>query len=277
MSMVADGRIDEIQELGGKAGMDARNRALQAQHKTLSLETALAVCLKERAAFLVMLDRVSDGDLHRQIRFPWGWHTRMSEWAEWRAQHDAGHALQLVRWRRALPRWVREAGQGPTSLLRALAKSTRKELLTVAALAPEDERDSRALYDGWTLKDVLGHLSDWERWGVEALRQFMTNGRELQLDFEGEIGAWNQAHVTVRRQQSWARVRADFHDVRQALLTRVDELGQQEWERTLAGPWGRDHTVTQWVLLWLAHEREHAAALRAALRLPDLPQHLIPH
>lgn len=276
MSLVLDGRLDEIQKVGGEAGMAARNAELYERYRDVTLEQALAIALKERSGFLAMLARVADVDLHRELEFPWGWRTRMAVWAELRYHHDVEHATHLAQWRERLPQEARRQ-VGPNYLLRAYLKAARKEFIAAAALVPAAERDSRPVCGVWTLKDLVGHLTDWEKVGVDGLQQLVAG---VTPEFDEPIpdfDSFNARNAAVRRDQTWEQVWDDFEATRQTLLDLFDQLTGDHLQRTFIARWGWSLNGYVWMLVWAGHDREHAIDLRGALQLPGWPERLTAH
>ncbi|HEX6383612.1 MAG TPA: DinB family protein [Anaerolineae bacterium] len=276
MSLVLDGRPDEVQQVGGEAGMAARNAELYERYCDVSLEQALAICLKERSGFLATLARVPDVELHRELEFPGGGRTRMAQWAEWRYQHDAEHAGHLTQWRETLPQEVRRR-IGPKYLLRAYLRAARKEFLAAAALVSPAERNSRPVCGVWSLKDLVGHLTDWEKVGVDGLQQLVAGDTPEFDESIPDFDTFNARNATARRDQSWDEVWADFEATRQVLLDLFDKLTDEELQRTFVAPWNRPLNGYVWMLVWPGHDQEHAIDLRGSLQLLGWPERLVAH
>jgi hypothetical protein len=174
---------------------------------------------------------------------------------QWR--HDAEHAAQIAAWRESegLKRKI-----GPKAVLLAALDAARQELLAAAALVPAEERTSRPVCGEWTLKDVLGHVADWEWFGVEGLRQ-MAAGQAPQVEHVQDIDAWNQTHAEARRDQPWETVGADLHAARRALLDVLEEMSQAQLGRSFPFPWGPEGTPYRWIWVYFRHDREHAQGL----------------
>jgi len=171
-------------------------------------------------------------------------------------QHDAEHAEQIAVWSVA---GERKGTTGPKSVLRAALAAARQELLA-CALIPAAERDSRPVCGVWTLKDVLGHIADWERVGVQGLRD-MAGGTTPQVEFIADIEAWNQVHAGVRRDQPWEKAWGDLHAIRRDFLEVLGGMSQTELDRSYRFPWGPEGTACQWVTVFVGHDREHAQDL----------------
>jgi len=249
--------------------MEARNAALIGADRAGSLDEALDDLVVARERYLVAIGGASDAALHRRFQLPWGWRTTLATWARWRYRHDDQHTTDLLAWRaRVKPK----SGVGPKAILQAALESGRQEMLATAALVSDGERETRPVCGVWTLKDVLGHVADWEWYGVEKL-DGPPSRRSLDIRFRG-IQRWNEAHAAARKDQSWAQVWSDFQAARLALGQLVEKMSQDDLARPFAVPWSKEWTVYRWLHLWLHHEREHAADLRANLDLPNWPNRL---
>ena len=59
-----------------------------------------------------------------------------------------------------------ELEEGAKAHLLASLNETRAKLLAAVSLVPDTERESRPVCGHWTLKDLLGHIADWEAFGA---------------------------------------------------------------------------------------------------------------
>jgi hypothetical protein len=243
-------------DLSAVRDVDSYNAAVVAAWRDRTLAEVLAELQDARAAWVSWLRALPEEEFFRQRSLGGeDWSFPGCVEVQWR--HDAEHAAQIAAWREAEGL---KAETGPKTVLLAALAAARDELLTAAALAPPEERASRLVCGEWTLKDVLGHVADWEWFGVEGLRQ-MAAGQPPQVEHVPDIDAWNQAHVEARRNQSWGAVWADFQAARRALLEILEEMSQAEMALSFPFPWGPEGTAYRWVCVYLAHDREHAQDL----------------
>ena len=269
MQMVGNGlsprrrgsRLQEIQNLGDD-GMARRNAKLQAQYKSVPLEQALAICLKERSGFNALLKRIPDDELHQKITFPWGEQSQMSLWATWRYQHDADHTNEMLTWRQQLlQEQIRQTG--PKYILRAILKSTRKAFESLIPLIAESERNTLPVCGVWTVKDVIGHLTDWEKVGVHGLLQVAT-GHSSNFDTViDDFDTFNSQKAALRRGQSWAFVWSDFNETRQKMLDLLEQIPDEMMSRPFQAAWGSQATPYYFATIFAEHEMEHAADVQA--------------
>jgi len=238
---------------------DASNAAFVAEWRDRTLAEVVAELQAARADWVAWLKSLSEVEFFRRRSYAgWDWSFSVVPLrVQW--QHDAEHAAQVAAWREA--EGLR-GKTGPQAVLLAALAAARDELLTAAALVPVEERAFRPVCGKWTLKDVLGHLADWEWFGVEGLRQ-MAAGHAPQVEHVEDIDVWNQVHAEARRDQPWEDVWADLHAARRALLEVLEGMSQAELDRSFPFPWGPQGTPYQWIWVYFRHDREHAHGLRS--------------
>jgi uncharacterized damage-inducible protein DinB len=259
IALIASGREQQI----AAVDEDARNAVFYAERKDWPLVQAVEAFVTARIGFLARLAKLPDEEVLRVYHIPWGEAT-VRRWTEWRARHDAIHTADLVAWRET-QRLKR--GNGPPEILVAALNAAREELLAAAALIPLEERTSRPVCGEWTLKDVLGHVTDWEWVGVEGLR-YMATGRPPEVEHIENIDAWNQVHAEARRDQPWDVVWADLHAAREVLLQVLEGMGQDDLGRSFRFPWGPGGTCYQWVSVYLVHDRSHVLRVEGTNIIP---------
>lgn len=236
--------------------MDAFNTTVIAEWRDRTLAEVVDEVHAARLAWVAWLQTLSEEEFFRRRSFEgWDWSFPGCLKAQW--GHDAEHADQIAAWREA--EGLKGNGGLKAVLLAALA-AAREELLAAATLIPSEERASRPVCGEWTLKDVLGHVADWEWVGVEGLRQ-MAAGHAPQVEHIDDIDAWNQAHAEARRDQPWEVVWDDLHATRHALLEVLEGMSQAGLARSFPSPWGPETTPYRWTCVYLAHDREHAQGL----------------
>jgi hypothetical protein len=275
LGKVADGRQADIQLIGeGDDTLDARNAALRQRFAGLPFVQAVALCQKERRGLLLALGRLDDDTLAQPIRLRPGQRATPGVWSRWPYRHDAQHSADLARWRANYPPNDPTARVIHRALLRPLLGLARAEFLALAALVPPGERETRALEGAWSLKQVLGHLSDYERLGVVALRS-LAAGREPAYertieDYEG----FNAERGPIWAALPWAEVWAHYVATRRAMLEVALTLDDAVLARPFVAPDLTTTTPGGYLLDMAGHEQEHADALRRALGLPALPRRI---
>jgi hypothetical protein len=62
----------------------------------------------------------------------------------------------------------------------------------------------------------------------------------------------------------------DFERARQSLHDVLKDMDAAALSRRFLFPWGSEGTAYDWLCIYLRHDREHAAGLRAVLTLPEV-------
>jgi hypothetical protein len=236
----------------------AANAAFVSARRDWSLDDVIAELMAARSEWLAWMESVPDEEFF-QPRAYYGHDWTFSEvpmLVQW--EHDAGHASEIASWRKA-GGFRRE--NGPKSVLLAALDAAREELLAAAALVPADERTTRPVVGRWTLKDVLGHIADWEWYAADGLRQ-MAAGQRPEPEPLASIEAWNIAHAEARRDQPWDEVWGDLSDAHAAFRATLDGTGQEVMANAFPFAWGGKGTPYRWASIFIEHDREHARELR---------------
>lgn len=274
LGKLAGGRRGDIRPLGADDALDARNAAMQSQFAGLSFSEAVAMLQKERRGFLLALGQYPDEALEREVRLRPGWRVRPRKWAAWPYRHDAQHAAEIARWRKTQPPLDPSRRVIHRALLRPLLGLAQQEFLTLAALLPSEERETRPLDGEWTLKQMIGHLVDYERLGVIALKAVAAEREPVYDEPIPDFDAFNDSHAAAWVEMSWNEVWAHYRATRRALLLIAETLPDAALGRPFAAPWMELTTACGFLLDMAQHQREHAESLRRAFDLRPLPHRL---
>ncbi len=262
---LADGRGAAIQLEADEAPPEAHDDALQTRFAHLTFAEAVAMLQKERRGFLMALGRCSDETLDQPAS---------RDWATRPYRHDAEHAADIARWRAGRPPADPSLRVIHRALLRPLLGLAQHEFLALAALAPEAERESRPLDGGWTLKQILGHLTDYERLAITALKAVAMEREPVYETSIPDFDAFNNRHATAWAAMPGNEVGAYYGATRRALLLVVETLPDEALARPFAAPCLETTTACGFLLDMAQHQQEHSDALRRAFNLPPLPPHL---
>lgn len=174
-------------------------------------------------------------------------------------QHDAEHTTQIRVWRpQSRPDEV-----GPKTLLQHALDASRSALMMLIDVVPASQRESLPVTGTWTLRDIAGHIADWDELVVEATMAMEANQRIAweQIDY-GE--GWNQFHAAARSDQSWQRAFRNFVDVRGTVVTELAErVMEPDLARLLPSPWSGQMTWYVCLAIPCRHDMEHVEALLA--------------
>lgn len=256
LALVLAGRSEEIVSLD----LNEQNARLLASHENWPVAQAVTALGDARKQFLVVLAEATDEQLHEPIDLPWADALPLRSWAVWRARRDASHRADIEQWHNTNRP---ERGIGPRSLLYAALEASHSALLALVTLVPETEREARPIVEEWSVRDILGHVADWEAYGSDCLRA----GGMDEIN-EGDVDVWNALHATARRNDKYETVVADLEQSGAALLS---ALAERPLGMSLPNLWGRNISAYAWGEGYVEHALEHVEMLARAL-LSHLPR-----
>ncbi len=270
---VMNGRVHTIDPHDQGQNRADFNAQLHDRYQKHNLKLSLAFALRERSNLLYALDQIDAVALERPFLLPWGEEISLRHWFIRQYEHDAIHAQELETWRKTLP-LAQKRQIGPKLVLRAILKSARKELLTLIPLIPATERDTLRVRGDWTLKDLIGHLTDWEQMGEAGLNQLLL-GQTPEFTPIEDMNAFDEAHIAARRHQPWAQVWRTFNKTRQTLEDTYQKYPEPFLSHTITAPWGKILPAYFWLTMLFGHDTEHATDVRRTLQLSTWPERFI--
>lgn len=271
LGKLAAGREGEIRPIGGDDAVDRLNAEIQAKFAGAGFDESLAMLQKERRNFLMALGQTSDESLRRRIHLPSGRLVTARQWATHPHRHDAEHSAELARHRLPADPSIRVIHR---SLLRPVMGLSQREFLALASLVPLEARETERLDGDWTLKQIVGHLSDYDGMGIVALKAVATERDPIYNVSVDDFDNYNIERAMHWDATTWSDVWATYLATRRALLLIAETLADEALARPFPAPWPGITTACGYLLDMAQHEREHADALRRALGISPLPRRL---
>jgi len=121
---------------------------------------------------------------------------------------------------------------------------------------------------GWTLKDILSHLTRWEAELIKLLWQLKEGQAPNTAHFSSssidEINAhWRSADQS----RPLERILQDYHGIRNQTIRRVEDFSDRELEDPGRYPWLKGKALWEWVAGdSFEHESEHTGQVQAILK-----------
>jgi uncharacterized protein (TIGR03083 family) len=143
-------------------------------------------------------------------------------------------------------------------------KDSRKQLLNAIDGLSEEEMQMPALAGGWSVKDVLIHLTMWEAELVKLLWQTSLRVKPRTAHFYREsIDEINAKWFEDNQARSLDRVMEDFHGVRKQTLRRLENFTDDEINDPARLPWLNGLSLGEKIARsTYKHESEHAQQIR---------------
>jgi hypothetical protein len=143
------------------------------------------------------------------------------------------------------------------------ARSRIEALLPVVDPAKE-------IYPGWTIRDLLAHMSGWDDATIESLRSHL-EGSPLSFPAIHNLDVYNSLTVISRKQFDFDHILKEWQLTRQVLHDVINQMPEEMFHRPFFVPWGGKITITDLMIMFHDHEDEHTLDIRAWLINPNEP------
>lgn len=143
-------------------------------------------------------------------------------------------------------------------------KEKREELKSFAEKAPP----GKEIYEGWSIKELLAHLSGWDDAIVEAL-QAHSGGEPVSTTVSRGVNAYNAKTVHTREALSLEQVMKEWEATSELVYQGLDELPNEKFNQPLTFPWGEPGTVAYLIEIFVEHDEHHARHLEKWLNNPN--------
>lgn len=144
-------------------------------------------------------------------------------------EHDRKHAAEIELWRKNLERNI-----DPDAIKAKLVQNRAAFLAALAGLSQADLLDKSAL-GAWSVKDMVGHMADWEQLMFDAARHIHDPSLPPALPAGEVTDDWNAMLAAKREGDAWEKVFHDLAELHQAVDRFVARLKMGDW--TLRGPY----------------------------------------
>ena len=129
---------------------------------------------------------------------------------------------------------------------------------------------TKPIYPGWTIKDMLAHMTGWDDATIDSLRAHVV-GHPPSLEAIRSMDEYNARTVTSRQDLNYDLVLKEWRLTRQVLRTIIEQLPDEKFIEPLIVPWGDKTTVTYLVDMFRDHEEDHIQDILAWLKDPNQP------
>lgn len=241
-----------------QASIDPINDEAFDSYQGWDLDRCIAYASSRRQAFLEGISALSDALLHQKID---GDGKNAAQILQFRIDHDRDHLADFEQARRSAD----TSGETPVTVIRAILRASFADLETLFQLIPERERDLGSLSGDWNLRDIIGHLLDWERLAAVQLQRALAGLPTQGIPEYADEDSANAVFSAARQHQGFDEVWEDYRAIRTHVHTLLDQTDYQQLNLPVTAPWGDAYSLANFFLSLAEHDREHAADIRAGL------------
>jgi hypothetical protein len=141
-------------------------------------------------------------------------------------------------------------------------EQVRKEVGYLIGAFPKTCRN-KILFDKWSLKDIVGHLSNWMVHDIDCLTNLK---KGVEPYWEPDVDDFNLRGVTTRKDWSWEKVVGEFGQLGEELTDLYKTLPDVLWDVPI---WKKySETARKFVQEDIDHwKNEHTGDLKEKLHL----------
>jgi hypothetical protein len=130
-------------------------------------------------------------------------------------------------------------------------ETTRKKIVELLEVFPVEKRDE-ILFDKWSLKDVVAHLSNWIIHDLECIAALVSG---TEPHWEPSMDEFNHRGVRERRLQTWKVVVDEYKSLNNELIEKYKTLPDDLWDIPIWKGYGL--TCRKFVTKDIEHNTEH--------------------
>lgn len=116
-------------------------------------------------------------------------------------------------------------------------------------------------YPGWSIQQVLAHITGWDEAVTASLRAFLAGGDAAIASYRG-INEYNERSVETRGDLPYEHVRQEWELARDDLKASLRDIPADRMLDEVLTPWGERGSIVEMVEIFIHHEVSHAKELR---------------
>ena len=149
-------------------------------------------------------------------------------------------------------------------------EAEHRELEEVISSLSTEQITKEHIFDDWTMKDVVAHISAWNWEVVKGIDEGLQGQKPWYV--QADEDEFNAQTIKKRKNWSWEDVLQEWKDSWGALLKRVERLSDDEWRYQIPHTWPDGTPLTIGSLFdyeyeGANHEGGHAKQIREHFRL----------
>jgi hypothetical protein len=117
----------------------------------------------------------------------------------------------------------------------------------------------------WRIRDILGHITTWDREVTKSLRAFLAGTEYVIPDLDED--EFNQQSVLEQRQLSTQQIQMEWEQARDDFKEAIREIPSDQFSGDLLYPWGDERgSIAQLIEYMIEHDDEHRDEIVRAMQ-----------
>jgi len=123
---------------------------------------------------------------------------------------------------------------------------------------------STEVYPGWTLRELLAHITGWDDLVINTLNRHLT-GMAPVISVNRGIDYYNATTLSGREGLPFEHIEREYHGTREQLKDLLRKIPPERFDEEMILPWGPKATLTIFIRVFSHHEIEHEEEIHAHL------------
>ncbi len=173
-------------------------------------------------------------------------------------EHERRHALEIQQWRKELEQTI------DPQIIKATLDERRSRFMQLLHRVDEATAETPNRIGLWSIKDMVGHVADWEARIVQAAQHIFDPSEPPVSPVSGLDDAedWNEILVARREDESWPKIYRDLLAVQSETTAFIEQLKPSDWRLRGPYPWPNDQgTLAELIGEIGQHYAEHCPDL----------------
>jgi hypothetical protein len=128
----------------------------------------------------------------------------------------------------------------------------------------------KEIYPGWTIRELLAHVSGWDDTSIETLRAHLIR-RPLSIADIHDFDEYNAKSISSRLGLGEEQILREWRSTWQVLRTMIEEYPEEKFRIPVAVPWGGKSTVTDLMEMFCDHEESHTRDIKKWIQHNEKP------
>jgi len=126
----------------------------------------------------------------------------------------------------------------------------RNELVDYLEKLPVNNRETQ-IYEGWTVKDLIAHLSGWAEYQVTCLKLFVSGVKDIP---KPKVQDRNEESVEKRKILAVKEIKEEFITLSADMVRAYGNLSNEQWQKPI---WeGTKTTPEKFIKIEIKHYQE---------------------
>ncbi|MFX1367991.1 MAG: DinB family protein [Promethearchaeota archaeon] len=114
-------------------------------------------------------------------------------------------------------------------------RGDHRKLWGIVENLPKSQIEGEAVQGEWNVRDIIAHVTAWHWELIRAVDRLLKN--EQPWNFDNGEEEFNRRTIAEKKLAKTDRIMVEWHDAFYALIRRIEDLTDSEWNHALESKW----------------------------------------